>query len=205
MKKPKKRLKQKPISVKIPIQKRKTLIQSIKEEHLVKIIEKIEKKLIQKKTIEEKVKQTKTKLKKPKKKITIKDFYGKLSKTSYNTQSSDVYSQIKINPFVGFIYKSNIKENNELYTSENYQEARVSEANGEHNLASSQMMDNYAQKFTLNFLMGTTMNDISIEEKELMMFNLYDPCQKQIYLAKVCLLGFGHEKTMHAPIEEKTA
>lgn len=186
------------------------------EDHIVKLIEELEKKQKTKQTIDSVVKKSKKtaiKTKKSKdKKIKEKeqDFYN--NRLSYgNLEKASIYSQIIINPFVGFMYKSNIKENKEFYSHLMRTEITVTDALGEKNLASSEMMDNYARKTTLNFLMGAPLfgiggvNDISVEERELMNFNMYDRTQKEIYLAKVALIGFGREKTMHAPTMDKEA
>ena len=111
-------------------------------------------------------------------------------------EKAGIYSQLTINPFVGFVYKSNIIENREFYSHLSGTDIKEASAAA---TVSSEEMDSYAKKITLNFLMGTDMNDVSVEEKEKMFFAMYDTTQKQVYFAKVDMLGFGHDKTMHAP------
>jgi len=181
------------------------------DEHIAKIIEELEKK--PKDTIEAVVKKAKPKKEaKEEKKKTRKAkgmVYGRGSDYK-GLEGSGIYNQVTINPFVGFVYKRNVKENDDVYNHLASQAAdKTRDMLGERNLASNQMMDGYAQKFTLNFLAGTDMNDISVEEKEMMKFNLYDQAQKHIYFAKIALLGFGYNntslKTLHAPMHEKAA
>lgn len=175
----------------------------IKEEHILDIIKKLEKNR-DTKDITDKVKKEKKddeEDKKPKKdKISskVKDAYS-LGKNTGNTsysglEDSGLYSQINISYFTGFIYKSNIKGNDEFYqhlaAGKDYSNG---DQTGEHNLASSRMMDQVGWKFTLNFLIGTDMNDVSVEEKERVKNNLYDPAQKIIYFAKIEHMGFGNQ------------
>ena len=110
-----------------------------------------------------------------------------------------MYSQISISAFTGFIYKSNVAQNSDFYKHLENDYGISNEPNSERNLVSSEMMDDYARKFTLNFLIGSDMNDISVEVKEKMFNAMYDQTSKLIYLTKVELIGFGHEKTMHVP------
>ncbi|MBW2977916.1 hypothetical protein KY331_03665, partial [Candidatus Woesearchaeota archaeon] len=145
--------------------KKKVKEKLVLEEHIKKIIEELEKK--SKDTIETVVKKAKPKkkqetkeTKKPKKAKSA--VYGRRFDTEYRSlEEAGIYTQVTINPFVGFVYKRNVKENEESYSHLAADKTR--DTLGEKNLASSQMMDGYAQKFTLNFLVGTNMNDISIE------------------------------------------
>ena len=120
-------------------------------------------------------------------------------------EKAGIYEQLIINPFVGFSYKSNIKENQEFYQHFEGVDISVTDKLGEKNLASNEMIDNYQRKATLNTFMGTPMfgwggmNNISVEERDLVNFSMYDRAIKLVYLAKASLLGFG-EKTMHAPM-----
>lgn len=169
------------------------------EEHIVKLLQKTEKP--KEKTIEDKVKKEKaeeTKVKEKKQeKTSVHDSYSSFLKKEYaSLDRASVYSQISISAFTGFIYRSNVVQNSDFYR--HLESAIANEPNSERNLVSSEMMDEYARKFTLNFLFGTDMNNISVEAKEKMFNAMYDTTQKQIYLAKVELIGFGHEKTMHA-------
>lgn len=179
------------------------------EEHIKKILEKETDKKAIKDSIEAVVKKDKpeTKAEKSKKgkEKKSKGVYGRTGKDEEyrGLKEAGIYNQVVINPFVGFVYKSNIKENSEFYEHLSYKgELKAGDELGEKNLASDRMMDEYAVKFSLNFLVGTNMNDISVEEKELMFFNLYDQSLQHIYLAKVAILGFGYNntilKTMHA-------
>ena len=186
------------------------------DEHIVKLIEESLGKKEIKQSIDavvkkEKPKKSKTKSKKSKtaSKGKTKDIYGQGSKgDEYKSlQGAGVYDQVKFSPFVGFLYKSNIKENKEFYDHLNKSpELKMGDDLGERNLVSSEIMKNYAAKTSLNFLIGEGlmgiggMNSISVEEKELMNFNLYDRIQKAVYLAEITLLGFGTDKTMHAPV-----
>ena len=183
------------------VSKKKALTKKelVLEEHIMKIIEELEKK--PKDTIETVVKKEKPKKeaeeKKSKKTKKGKNaVYGRGKDSEYKgLEDSGIYNQVTINPFVGFVYKRNVKENDEVYTHLAAAADKTRDMLGEKNLASSEMMDGYAQKFTLNFLVGTDMNDITIEEKEMMKFNLYDQSQKHIYLAKIALMGFGYTNT----------
>jgi hypothetical protein len=189
------------------------------EEHVVKLIEKQNKQVI-KNSIDavvkkEKPKNKKSVVKKAKPKGKIKDVYGGAGRRDEykGLQGAGVYDQIKFSPFIGFLYKSNIKNNNEFYEhlAQNKDPELKRDGFGERNFLSSEMVKNYARKTTLNFLMGEAMmgiggvNDISVEEKELMNFNLYDRAQKAVYLAELKILGFGTDKTMNAPLLDKAA
>lgn len=202
------------------------------EEHIIRLLEEQNKKAI-KESIdsvvkkEEKKKEVKEK-KKPTKAKSKKSIYGRLGKADkeyHSLREASIYSQITINPFVGFVYKPNIKDNKEVYEHLQYESALEShqfDKLGDKNLASSKMMDEYGMKVTLNFLTGSVMmtdgmNQISVEEKELMFFNLYDRTQNLLYVAKLKIMGFGDQgqaygtkfattlKTMHAPMQEKKA
>jgi len=197
------------------------------EEHIVKLIEEAENKKAIKKTIEAVV-STKPK-KKAKKESSKEEKENKTKKTKQspyghrrfdreyrNLEDASIYSQVIINPFVGFVYKSNVKDSKETYAHLMHSEIaeKTPNALGEKNLASHKMMDDYALKVTLNFLTGISPlfgigGDVSIEEKDQMKFNLYDRAQNVIYQAKVAILGFGYSntclKTMHAPMHEKAA
>jgi len=175
------------------------------EEHVAELIEKQNKTEIKQSidaVVKKENKKAEVKEKKPKKAKT-NDVYGKQSKDNYHSlQGAGVYEQIRFSPFVGFLYKSNIKANDEFYQHLEAAEFKAHRDElADHNLASSETMDQYAKKFTFNLLMGTDMNPISVEEKELMFFNLYDPTQRQIYIAKISLLGFNGDKIMHAPTD----
>lgn len=177
----------------------KRLAKLILEEHIVNLIKKLETK--PKSKIEKIIKKTKPKIEieiKTKKTKQTQDTYSFASREYQSLEKAGVYSQLIINQFVGFIYKSNVRENKEFYSQQ--AELTISDQLGGKNLASSETMDNYARKFTLNFLFGADVNDISIEEKERMKNNLYDQAQNILYQAKVSLLGFGTFKTMHAPL-----
>jgi len=192
------------------------------EEHIIKLIEKQENKESIKKSIDSVVKKEKPEAKKEKKKTKEKgkkSIYGRIGKADkeyHGLRNSGIYSQIEINPFIGFVYKSNIKENNESYNHLINSALSESKADklGEQNLASHKTMDDYALKVTLNFLTGVSPlfgmgGGVSIEEKEMMKFNLYDRSQNVIYEAKIAIMGFGYNnvtlKTMHAPMHEKKA
>ena len=203
------------------------------EEHIQKLLEKEQNKRAIKQSIDavvkkEEKKQTKNKKPSKAKRKKQENIYGRLGKADkeyHSLREAGVYSQITINPFIGFVYKSNIKANSEVYEHLQYGSAleghRVDKL-GEKNLASSQMMDEYGMKVTLNFLAGSAMmtdgmNPISVEEKELMFFNLYDRTQNLLYVAKLKIMGFGDQgqaygtmfsttlKTMHAPMEDRAA
>ncbi len=135
------------------------------------------------------------------------EFYKRhhISDSNYTPlEKFGIYSQFIISPFAGFAYKSNIKENYEFYSHLRAQDEAINTPLSERAIVSGQMMDDYARKFTLNFLFGADMNDISIKEKELMLFSMYDPTQKLLYLAKLSFLGFGTEKMLHAPARDNS-
>ena len=183
------------------------------EEHIARLIEEAENKKSIKQSIDSVVKTTKPKKTKSEKRPKEENKRKKSEESPYGRRRLDteyrgledanVYNQVIINPFVGFVYKSNVKENRESYT--HLMRSEIAEKTpdklGERNLASSETMDEYAQKFSLNLLIGTSMNIISVEEKELVFFNLYDRSQQQIYLAKIAILGFGYQR-MHAPMAD---
>ena len=171
---------------------KKNFVKRSLEEHIVKLIEAIEKKKVVKKTIEAIVKKKKVKAEeKTSKEKKAKDVvYRRWARTEYSAlEKASVYAQVKIDPFVGFVYKSNVRDNNEFYA--HLESEILVESAGERNLASDTVMENYARKMTLNFLFMSDVNDVSVEEKETMTFNLYDVTQKAVYLAKVRLLGFA--------------
>ena len=193
----------------------KNTIDSAVEEHITKIVKKQSKKEI-KQSIDAVVKKEKPKKKEVKEKTKIKktkntkEVYGKHSrKEEYQSlQGTGIYDQIKFSPFSGFLYRSNIKANSEFY--EHLEIDRIKSQRdelGEHNLVSSEVMQEYAKKTTMNTLLGEGlmgiggMNPVSVEEKELMNFQMYDPTQKQIYLAELGLLGFNGSRVMHAQID----
>ena len=181
----------------------KRLSDLVLEEHIVKLLQRQNKP--KEKTIEDKVKKEETKetfekQKKQKRSDNVKDSYSSFLKKEYaSLDKASVYSQISISAFTGFIYKSNVAQNSDFYKHLENDYGISNEPNSERNLVSSEMMDDYARKFTLNFLIGSDMNDISVEVKEKMFNAMYDQTSKLIYLTKVELIGFGHEKTMHVP------
>ncbi len=197
--------------------KLKTTIDSAVEEHIKKIVEVSQSKKEIKQSIDDvvkkenkKVKKEKTKAKKTKGKT--KDIYGKgVKRDEYGgLQGAGVYDQVRFSPFVGFLYKSNIKGNSEFYEHLAYDkssELKAGDDLGERNLVSSEGMQEYAKKTTMNALLGEAlmgiggMNPISVEEKELMNFQLYDPTQKQLYLAEIGSLGFNGDRVMHAELD----
>lgn len=193
------------------------------EEHIVKLLERQNKKEI-KQSIDavvrkEKPKKAESKPKKEQKiKERIRDIYAKGLRDEYRSlHGAGVYDQIKFSPFVGLLYKSNIKENNEFYQHLEYGavlEKHHASLAGERNLVSSEGMDDYGRNTMLNFLIGSpTMTSgmcaVSFEEMEVMKFNLYDKTQNVLYIAKLKIMGFGDQmtvlKTMHAPMDESKA
>ncbi|MBW2981606.1 hypothetical protein KY343_01875 [Candidatus Woesearchaeota archaeon] len=198
------------------------------EEHVVKLLEKQNKREI-KQSIDAVVKKEakkETKTKKTKKpKVKTKDIYRKARKDEYRgLQGSGVYDQIKFSNFSGFIYKSNIKGNDEFYQSIGYENVLEKHQAGqaERNIVSSEELDNYGRKTMMNFLIGSPMmtsgmSAVSFEEMEMTKFSLYDRTQNLLYTAKLKIMGFGDQssafgamfsttlKTMHAPMNDKAA
>jgi hypothetical protein len=178
-------------------------------EEVVKLLEKHNKKEIKQSidtVVKKESKKREVKAKKAKKrKVKTKDIYGKGTKRDEyrGLQGAGVYDQIKFSPFVGFIYKSNIKGNGEFYQHLEYQGAEIKAGDelADRNLVSSERMDDYGRKSMLNFLMGEAMmgiggmNPLSVEEKEVMKFQLYDRTQSILYTAKLKMMGFGDQMT----------
>lgn len=184
------------------------------EEHIVNLIERYQKSKKEiKQSIDSVVKKENKKVKvKAKKKVKVKtkDVYGKSGKRDEyrSLQGTGVYDQIRFSPFAGFFYRSNIKNNDEFYKHLETSEIKAHRDElGEHNLVSSQGMQEYAKKTTMNALLGEAMmgiggmNHISVEEKELMNFQMYDITQKQLYLAEIGFLGFNGNRVMHAQLD----
>jgi len=208
----------------------KTTIDSAVEEHISELIEKTAGKKEIKQSIDAVVKKeskkTETKAKKQRKaKAKTKDVYGKgVKRDEYRgLQGAGVYDQIKFSPFIGFLYRSNIKANDEFYEHLKYGNVleKHQAGQGEKNLVSSEGMDDYGRNTMLNFLIGSSMmtsgmNAVTFEEMEIMKFNLYDRTQNILYTAKLKIMGFGDQsaavgsitttlKTMHPPADDKAA
>ncbi|MBW2966661.1 hypothetical protein KY342_06170 [Candidatus Woesearchaeota archaeon] len=195
------------------------------DEHIVKLIEKQNKRAIKDSidSVVKRLKKKQVKSKKVKARNKIKDVYGGIGKRDEykGLQGTGVYDQIKFSPFVGFLYKSNIKDNNEFYEhlAQNKNPELKKDGLGERYLASSEQMNDYGRKTMLNFLIGAPMmtsgmSAVTFEEMEVMKFNLYDRTQNILYTAKLKIMGFGDQsqafgsmitttlKTMHAPVND---
>jgi len=123
----------------------------------------------------------------------------KKSKSSgiYAKNTSDDYSFI--DPFSasgsayrGFVYVSNVKDNSEFYSHliDGTQAGKASSS--KEFILLEKDVEKYALKLSLNGMLGQwCYQDITMEEKDRMNNWMYDPTNKQLYMAKLTLLGIG--------------